>query len=132
VGHRGLDSSARLLARGLEWPYKDVTVTIDPVFDGDPGAGASESTIIGATHRARLSAGDGREIILHLTMAWGLDDELDRIVIEGNPPITLEIPGGYPVDEGTAAQVVSALRRMATLGPGFYRPTDIPLRFGVA
>lgn len=132
VGHRGLDSSARLLARGLEWPYKDVTVTIEPVVEGGLGDGDAEPTIIGATHRARLSAGDGREIILNLVMAWGIDDEIDRIVIEGDPPITLEIPGGYPVDEGTAAQVVMALRRMSTLGPGFYRPTDIPLRFGVA
>ena len=123
VGHKGLDSSARLIARGLEWPYNDVTVSIDPVTDGDQ--------IIGAAHRARLAAGEGREIVLELTMAWGLEDEVDRIVIDGNPPVTLEIPGGYPVDEGTAAQVVGALRRMATLGPGFYRPTDIPLRYGV-
>jgi hypothetical protein len=123
VGHKGLDSSARLIARGLEWPFNDVIVTIDPVLEGDQ--------IVGASHRARLAAGNGREIILDLVMAWGVDDELDRIVIDGDPPIDMEIRGGYPVDEGTAAQVVGALRRMASLGPGFYRPTDIPLRYGV-
>jgi len=123
VGHKGLDSSARLIARGLEWPYNDVTVAIDPVV--------ASGQIIGATHKARLAAGDGREIVMELVMAWGIDDEVDRITIDGDPPITTEIEGGYPVDEGTAAQVVGALRRMDTLGPGFYRPTDIPLRYGV-
>lgn len=123
VGHKGLDSSARLLARGLEWPYHDVTVAITPMMRDD--------AVVGASHRARLAAGDGREIVLELDMAWGVEAESDRIVIEGNPPIVNEFPGGYPVDEGTAALVVNALRRIDTLHPGFYRPTDLPLRYGV-
>lgn len=122
VGHKGLDSSARLLARGLAWPYHDVTVSVDPILEGNQ--------IIGARHRATLHADDGRTIILDLDMAWGLTDEVDRITIDGEPPIVSEFPSGYPVDEGTAAQVTSALRHLASLDPGFYRPTDIPLRFG--
>lgn len=124
VGHKGLDSSARLVARGLEWPYHDVTVEIDPVVDGE--------SIIGAQHRAVLNAGDGREIVLELEMAWGLSDEFDRITIDGDPPIRVDFPTGYPVDEGTAAHVVTALRHLGSLPPGFYRPTDIPLRFGTS
>ena len=122
VGHKGLDSSARLLARGLDWPYHDVTVDIRPIIEA--------TTIIGAHHRALLNAGEGREIELLLDMAWGLDDEVDRIEIAGDPPIEIAFPHGYPVDEGTAALVVTALRHLDTLAPGFYRPTDIPLRFG--
>jgi hypothetical protein len=122
VGHKGLDSSARLIARGLEWPYHDVTVDIRPIRDG--------SDIVGAHHRAVLNAGEGRIIELVLDMAWGLDDEIDRIEITGDPPIDVTFPEGYPVDEGTAALVITALRHLDTLSPGFYRPTDIPLRFG--
>lgn len=124
VGHKGLDSSARLIARGLEWPYHDVTVTVAPVIE--------DGTIIGARHSARLAAGDRREIVLELHMAWDVADEVDRITIDGNPRIVNEFPGGYPVDEGTAAHVVAALRHMHSLSPGFYRPTDIPLRFGAS
>jgi 4-hydroxy-tetrahydrodipicolinate reductase len=123
VGHKGLDSSARLIARGLDWPYNDVTVAIEPLVVDD--------AIIGATHHARLAGGEGREIVLDLVMGWDLGDESDAVTIDAMPPIHVEIPGGYPTDEGTAAQVVGALRRMSTLGPGFYRPTDIPLRYGV-
>lgn len=124
VGHPGLDSSARLVARGLEWPFHDVTVSIEPIV--------SDGGIVGARHRAELHAGDDREIVLDLDMAWGIEEEIDRITIDGVPPIRLEFHGGYPVDEGTAAQVTSALRHLGSIAPGFYRPTDIPLRFGTS
>jgi 4-hydroxy-tetrahydrodipicolinate reductase len=122
VGHKGLDSSARLIARGLEWSYSDVSVTIEPIVE--------DGSIIGAEHRARLAGGKKRVIELDLTMAWGLADPFDRISIEGSPPLVTTIEGGYQGDAGTAAQVVGALRRIPTLQPGFYRPTDIPLRYG--
>lgn len=124
VGAKGLDSSARLIARGLEWPHNDVTVGIEPVMD--------DGKIVGAAHHARLRTGEGREIVLDLVMAWGLDPTFDRITIDGSPPIVVETIDGFPGDEGTAAHVVGALRRLSTLEPGFYRPTDIPLRYGVS
>jgi hypothetical protein len=63
-------------------------------------------------------------------MAWGLDP-IDRVEIVGEPPITVTIEGGFPGDEGTTANVVAAMRRCTELAPGFYRPTDLPLRLGV-
>ena len=124
VGAKGLDSSARLIARGLEWPFNDVSVKVVPVVE--------DGQIIGADHHARLSAGEGREIVLDLIMAWGLAPTFDRITVDGSPPITVETTGGLPGDEVTTAQVVGAIRRLGTLAPGFYRPTDIPIRFGVS
>jgi 4-hydroxy-tetrahydrodipicolinate reductase len=122
IGHKGLDASARLIARGLLWPYHDVSVDIEPVFEGN--------RIVGADHHAALNTGDGRTIDLFLTMAWGLDP-IDRVEIVGEPPITVTIEGGFPGDEGTTANVVAAMRRCTELAPGFYRPTDLPLRLGV-
>lgn len=124
VGHKGLDSSARLIAKGLEWPHKDVVLRIEPIL--------VDGKAIGARHTARLTAGDSRRITLELTMAWQMEEPFDRISIEGTPPLTVEIPGGYPIDDGTAAHVVSAIRHAASLSPGFYRPTDLPLRFGAS
>ena len=124
VGHKGLDSSARLIARGLQWSHKEVTLDIKPILEGD--------IAVGAKHKARLSAGEGRRIVLELTMAWKLERPFDRITVEGTPRLRVEIPGGYPIDDGTAAHVVAAIRHCASLTPGFYRPTDLPLRFGVS
>lgn len=124
VGVPGLAASAKLVARGLEWPPKNVTVDIAPIVEHE--------RIIGASHTARLSAGEGRTIVLELDMAWGLMDPVDRITIDGTPPITVETVGGYSGDEGTVSQVLNAVRRVESLEPGFYRPTDLPLRFGVS
>jgi len=124
VGHKGLDSSARLIAKGLEWPHKDVVLTIGPIL--------VEGTTIGASHTARLAAGDGREITLELSMAWKMEEPFDKVSVTGTPPLSVRIEGGYPIDDGTAAQVVAAIRHTASLSPGFYRPTDLPLRFGAS
>ncbi|HHC08283.1 MAG TPA: hypothetical protein ENK55_06170 [Actinobacteria bacterium] len=123
VGHKGLDASARLIARGLLWPYHDVAVRIEPIVE--------DGRVVGADHRAELSTGDGRSILLRLVMAWELDDPCDEIEVEGSPPIAVRFDGGYPGDEGTVANVLAGLRRCSELDPGFYRPTDLPLRFGV-
>jgi len=124
VGHKGLDSSARLVARGLEWSHKDVVTTVKPIL--------VDGIAIGAIHTATLTAGEGRTIELELTMAWKLEPPFDRVSIEGTPPINVEVSGGYPIDDGTAAHVVSAVRHAASLAPGFYRPSDLPLRFGAS
>jgi 4-hydroxy-tetrahydrodipicolinate reductase len=124
VGHKGLDSSARLIARGLEWPHKDVVTTIEPILE--------DGMATGVRQKARLSAGEGRDITLELTMAWQMEEPFDRVSIIGVPPLSIEIPGGYPIDDGTAAHVVAAIRHAASLSPGFYRPTDLPLRFGAS
>ncbi len=122
VGHKGLDSSARLIARGLEWSHTEVTHDITPIIQ--------DGKTVGAKQKAHLSGGDDRTIDLELTMAWQIEEPFDRVTIEGTPPLTVEIPGGYPIDDGTAAHVVAGIRHCASLAPGFYRPTDLPLRFG--
>lgn len=122
VGHRGLGASAKLLARGLLWPTHDVSESIEAVL-------AAEGTVAGIHQRATLQTPQGAGIVLDLTMAWGLADPADTIVVAGEPPLTVRLPGGYHGDLGTTAQVVNAIGRYTKLGPGFYRPIDLPLRF---
>lgn len=121
VGHRGLAHNARLLAHTLGWPNRDVTETIVPLSD--------DAGITGFRQHVTLRAPDAT-IDLHIEVAWQLPDPSDRIVVDGEPPLELEIRGGYHGDLGAAAQLVMALRRCTELPPSFYRPTDLPLRFG--
>ena len=121
IGHRGLTPSAMLLAHTLGWPNRDVAEAIEPMMD--------EDEVSGFRQHVTLRSGE-KTIHLEIVAAWRLPDPGDRVVVEGEPPITLEIPGGYHGDLGASAQIAMALRRCTELTPSFYRPTDLPLRFG--
>jgi len=121
VGHHGLVPSAHLLGHALGWPNRDITDSLEPI--------ANEDLVSGFHQHVVLRAGE-KTIELDLIVDWGLPDPGDRIVVDGEPPLRLEIPGGYHGDLGASAQVVRALAHCEELAPSFYRPTDLPLRFG--
>lgn len=121
VGHLGLVPSARLLAHSLNWPNRDVTERLEAIESGE--------LVSGFRQHVTLRAGE-RTIDLDFVVDWGLPEPGDRIIVDGEPPFQLEIPGGYHGDLGASAQIVMALRRCTELEPAFYRPTDLPLRFG--
>ncbi len=118
IGHVGMPECARLVAEGLGWDDGAVDTAIEPVLD-------ERGTVAGLHQLAHLAA-SGREVVLDLTMAWGAE-AVDVVTITGEPPLRVEIHGGYHGDLGTSAGVVAALRRLPDLPPGFYRPTDLPL-----
>lgn len=122
VGHRGITASAKLLAHTLGWPNHDVTQTIKPLIGDD-------DLVNGLQQQAVLRNGD-RTIDLELIIGWRIADPGDTIIVDGDPPIHLEFPGGYHGDQGAVSQILAALRHCNELAPSFYRPTDLPLRFG--
>ncbi len=122
VGHRGIIASAKLLAHTIGWPTHDLTHSIEPLIGDD-------EQVNGLHQRAMLRAGD-RSIDLELVIGWRIADPGDTIVVDGDPPIHLEFPGGYHGDQGAVSQILGALRHCNELTPSFYRPTDLPLRFG--
>jgi 2,4-diaminopentanoate dehydrogenase len=115
IGHVGLAASARLLAAGLGWRLVAVDELIEPVLGGD-------EAVAGLHQRATGRDGDGRVVTLDLVMAWGLTGPVDRIEVDGIPPLVAEIIGGYPGDEGTTARVVRAVEACSSLQPGFHLP----------
>jgi 4-hydroxy-tetrahydrodipicolinate reductase len=121
VGHRGLVPSAKLLAHALGWPNHDITEIVQPVLDGEAASGMRQEVTLRAAERT---------IRFELEATWRLPDPGDTIVVDGEPPFELVIPGGYQGDLGAAAEITTALRRCTELTPSFYRPTDLPLRFG--
>jgi hypothetical protein len=114
----GLPESARLIAAGLGWEVVEERVTIDPVLDPDGLAAGQHQT-------AHLDTAAG-VVHLDLVMAWGAR-AIDRVTVDGDHPLTIEIKGGYHGDWGTTARTVRLLEAVAKLEPGFYRPTDLPI-----
>lgn len=113
LGHVGLRASARLLAVGLGWDVDSVEEVIEPVLAGD-------ESVAGLHQRATGRDAAGRVVSLDLVMTWGLAGAVDRVEVDGSPPLVVEIVGGYPGDEGTTARVVRAVAACRTLEPGVH------------
>lgn len=118
VGHAGLKESLRLIAESLGWDQLEVEEQVEPIA-------AADNTVAGISQVAR-GITNGNEVILRLKMGWELQQS-DRIAIDGNPPIRVQVDGGYDGDLGTAAQVVNAIEAIPRLSAGFFRPTDLPI-----
>ena len=119
VGHVGLSASLRLVAEAAGVAVGAVHETIEPVLD-------DEGRVVGQ-HQVAVAGDDtGRELRYDLTMAWGID-ALDRVQVDGAPPLHVEVAGGLHGDTGTTARVVAPIRQRHRLSPGFYRPTDLPV-----
>lgn len=127
IGHAGLGASLQLMADVLGWQGDDdhgylVSESIRPRTGPD-------GRVTGLHQTAEFEIDDGRALVLDLVMAADVERSVDRIEIEGDPPLTVEIRGGFHGDSGTTARVVAAVRAVATLPPGFYGPLDLPVRF---
>jgi 4-hydroxy-tetrahydrodipicolinate reductase len=123
VGHKGLEASAKLLATGLGWQVHDTRQTIEPILGDD-------DAVTGLRQHVHLRAEGELSLDLTMVMQWGLEDPVDSVEIDATPPLRFEIVGGYHGDTGTTAQILRALELCHDLEPGFYRPTELPLRYG--
>lgn len=130
IGHAGLSSSLRLLAKGLGITLEKTSEAFTPVIAeqatnssvlGPVKAGAVRGIYqIARGYRAR------REIItLELTMALDEPNPRDTIDIVGEPP--LQFKGELPGDLCTVATVLSAISVVVTMPPGLRTVLDVPL-----
>jgi 4-hydroxy-tetrahydrodipicolinate reductase len=69
------------------------------------------------------------KVELDLTMAVG-SDAFDRIDIQGDPPVSLTVTGGFHGDRATVGCVVNAIPFIVAAPPGVQTVVTIPL-FGL-
>jgi hypothetical protein len=119
-GHVGLYESAEALAAGLGWQMQGVRETLRLVEGAD-------GKICGV--RQLLSAGttDGRRLRLQFWAIAGMKRDSDAVVITGDPPLRMVLPGGVAGDQATANLVLSAARRLHQAAPGLRVGADLPL-----
>ncbi|MEX0655652.1 MAG: hypothetical protein WD534_05020 [Phycisphaeraceae bacterium] len=131
VGHAGLAESAAMLATALgeQVEPESVAETIEPVIAEAPTQsllgliGPGEAT--GLHQVARWSDADGRpRIELDLTMAVGLDDPKDKILLDGPVQVAMKINGGLPGDSATVAALLNQTRQIDRLQPGLRTMLD--------
>jgi 2,4-diaminopentanoate dehydrogenase len=129
VGHVGLVESAALAALGLGLDCDDFEEELVPLLAEEDFSGSPVSVRKGqvaGVHQTAVGLEDGQERVrLELTLAMGAT-ALDRLVLEADSRLTLEVPGGIPGDSATAHLVVNAAPRLTASSPGLLTVLDLP------
>jgi len=130
IGHVGLAESAALCALGLGIDCDQYDEEIDAVFAEEDIPGAAfpvpKGRVAGISQTA-VGLNEGQERVrLELTIAVGAEDPGDRILIDSDPRIELEIRGGVAGDRATANLVVNAAPRVAAAEPGLLTVLELP------
>ncbi|CAM4234542.1 dihydrodipicolinate reductase [Corallococcus sp. ZKHCc1 1396] len=130
LGHVGLIESAALAALGLGLDCDDFEEEVAPVFaeeDITGGAFVVKKGRVAGMFQSVVGLEEGQERVrLELTIAVGAEDPRDRIEIDADPRLVLEIPGGVAGDRATANALVNAAPRLTAAEAGLLTVLELP------
>ncbi|MET0401557.1 MAG: dihydrodipicolinate reductase [Cystobacter sp.] len=130
LGHVGLVESAALCALGLGMDCDDFEEEIAPVFaeeDITGGAFPVKKGRVAGIFQSAVGLEEGQERVrLELTIAVGADEPGDRIEIEAEPKLVVEVRGGVPGDRATAHMLVNAAPRVTAAEAGLLTVLELP------
>jgi len=130
VGHVGLLESAALCALGLGLDCDDFEEEMVPVIaeeDISGGAFVVRRGRVAGIHQSAVALSDGQERVrLELTIAVGAENVGDRVVLESDPRLELEVKGGVAGDRATANVLVNAAARVSAAEPGLLTVLELP------
>ncbi len=131
MGHVGLVESLRYLASALGWNIGAVDENLSPIIADTRvecgGEIVEAGAVLGLRHQAGAVDGSGRSITLELAMRIDVEEALDEIDIDADPPVRVRIPGGLNGDHATVASVLNATRFVLNAPPGLQRELPVPL-----
>lgn len=133
VGHRGLPNSVRLVASALGWDITSIDEHTEAIVADrrhqtdyalcEPGEVAGVRQVLEADVAGRPSPAFEYE----LELALQIDDSIDRVKIEGRPPISAEISGGFPGDQCTINILLNYVDLVADAPPGLQTVDQLPV-----
>ncbi|NOJ93217.1 dihydrodipicolinate reductase [Corallococcus coralloides] len=130
LGHVGLVESAALAAVGLGLDCDDFEEEVTPVFAEEEitgGAFVVKKGRVAGMFQSVVGLEEGQERVrLELTIAVGADNPRDRIEIDADPKLVLEIPGGVAGDRATANALVNAAPRLTAAEAGLLTVLELP------
>jgi 2,4-diaminopentanoate dehydrogenase len=129
IGHAGLSSSLRLIAKGIGLHLDKTSEAFSPVIAAEATASVFGPVAVGrvrGVYQVARGFRQGREVVtLELTMALDEPKPRDNIDIVGEPPLHFE--GELPGDTCTVATVLSAIGVVVGMPPGLRCVLDVPL-----
>jgi 4-hydroxy-tetrahydrodipicolinate reductase len=134
MGHVGLEESARMIAERLGFAIdsfaEDMTVVVaDADIDRSSTAGRHvRAGEVSGVEQIGRAFNDGSVMVeLFFRATFGQVDARDRVVIEGDPPMDININGGVPGDVATCAIVANAIPVLLVARPGLRTMAEVPL-----
>ncbi len=133
IKHHGLPESVAMVADGLGIVVDDISETIEPVIASEPVKTefleVAAGQVAGVHQIARGKAGGAEKIYMELKMYVGAKQSSDTIELNGEPNISLTIPGGTHGDIATAAVIVNAIPVILAAPAGLRTSRDLPVGF---
>jgi 4-hydroxy-tetrahydrodipicolinate reductase len=133
IKHHGLPESVAMVADGLGFALDDISETIEPVIAEETikteFLEVAPGQVAGVHQIARGISGGQEKIFLELKMFVGAKNPGDTIELQGEPHLTLSIPGGTHGDVATAAVVVNTIPAILAATSGLRTSRDLPLSF---
>lgn len=133
IGHVGLVESARMIADSLGWKLDDMIESIEPVVAQKSiqtqFLKVEEGMVAGIRQILKCTMGGEEVITLELQMHVDAEDPHDSILIDGTPPIDVNLRGGIHGDSATVAIVVNAIPRILASSPGLLTACHLPVLF---
>lgn len=131
LGHIGLVESLYAVVHKMGFEFDEVREAIDPkiatrkvktrYLSVEPGQ------VTGILHVAQALKDSEELVRLELQMYVGADDERDSVLIDGEPPLRLNVEGGIFGDKATIARMVNAIPVVYNAQPGLKTVLDLPL-----
>jgi 4-hydroxy-tetrahydrodipicolinate reductase len=122
IGHVGLPETLLHLTTALRADVVSSDHQLGPIVaENDvetPEGTIQRGRVLGALEQLEAELEGGIRVELALQMSVGADDPSDRIIIDGDPPIDLQIRGGIAGDAATASSLVAGARLVLVLPPG--------------
>jgi len=125
IGHIGFVESVQTIADRLGWQLDEIKRSMEPVHD-DKGQFMSTKTVVQGIRNG--------EVKIELDLEAFVDPKMktmDRITIEGVPPIDMVIKPVIPSVPATANALVNAIPHVINAEPGLMTPGDLPLVFAL-
>ncbi len=130
--HVGLGESLHFVAHHLGFELERWDETIHALHaDTELECGLGKISIGGVRGVEQSARGwiDGQERIkLVFRAAIAEPDPCDRITLDADPPITVEIPGGVHGDVATSAICMNVIRPLLSVAPGLHTMGSLPLQ----
>lgn len=129
-GHIGMQESVALVGRALQFELDKIEQSLEPVVAKEahqtPFLEVASGEVAGIRNIGRGWIGDELIVELDLTMAVGSHNPRDVVELAGEPPIRLQVDGGIPGDQATAAILVNSLHTVVEAAPGLKTVIELP------